>query len=58
MIKSQVQKRVAITEEEIKNKVLNVKGAVMMAYPMGLPDWDIIKLLIDSIEGTTDVSAQ
>ena len=28
----------------------------MMAYPMGLPDWDIIKVIIDSIEGVTDVS--
>ena len=52
--KFQVQKRKSLTEEEIKNKVLTIKDAIMTAYPMGLPEWDIIKIIIDTIEGTTE----
>jgi len=42
---------VALTEFVIKDKLANVRGAVMMAYPMGLPEWDTTKLALDSIEG-------
>mmetsp|Transcript_17631 Transcript_17631/g.25509 ORF Transcript_17631/g.25509 Transcript_17631/m.25509 type:complete len:284 (-) Transcript_17631:1536-2387(-) len=48
--KTQVQKRIALTEDELRDKISNVKGAVMMAYPMGLPEWDTVKLALDSID--------
>ena len=49
--KSQVQRRVALNEEYLSDKIANVRGAVMMAYPMGLPEWDTAKMALDSIEG-------
>ena len=49
--RSQVQKRVALTAVGLKDKIANLRGAVMMAYPMGLPDWDTIKIVLDSTEG-------
>jgi len=39
-----------LTEDELRDKISNVKGAVMMAYPMGLPEWDTVKLALDSID--------
>jgi len=49
--KSQVQARVSLTIEEINDKIANMRGAVVMAYPMGLPEWDTVKLAIDSVDG-------
>ncbi len=51
IIKAQVQKRVAISHECVLDKIANVRGAVMMAYPMGLPEWDIVKQSLDSEDG-------
>ena len=49
--KSQVVKRVNLSMDLLKDKIANMRGAVMMAYPMGLPEWDTIKLCLDSVEG-------
>jgi hypothetical protein len=32
----------------LDEKMMNIKGAVAMAYPMGLPDWDLLKLVLES----------
>ena len=42
---------VALTIKELDDKIANMRGAVMMAYPMGLPEWDSIKLVLDSVDG-------
>lgn len=47
--KSQVQRRVAICEEEIDVRIENVRGAVAMAYPMGLPEWDVLRLVLEDV---------
>ncbi|GMH59673.1 hypothetical protein TL16_g02880 [Triparma laevis f. inornata] len=49
--KSQVQARKNLSLDEINDKIANMRGAVMMAFPMGLPEWDTIKLAIDSVDG-------
>lgn len=36
--------------DKIKELLMNIKGAVMMAYPMGLPEWDTVKLNLDDNE--------
>jgi len=39
----------------LEDKLANLKGAVMMAYPMGLPAWDPVALCItgeDGLDGT------
>jgi len=46
--KGQVQRGVALTESIILDKIANVRGAVMMAYPMGLPQSDTVKIALDS----------
>ena len=44
-------KKKAMTETELDDKLSNVRGAIMMAYPMGLPSWDILRMALDSVEG-------
>lgn len=51
-----VKQRVALTSEMLDDKISNIRGAVMMAYPMGLPAWDTVSLALDgddaALEGT------
>jgi len=47
--KSQVQRRVTICEEEMDVRIGNVRGAVAMAYPMGLPEWDVLRLVLEDV---------
>lgn len=48
--KSQIVKKVALTEVGLNEKLSNVRGAVIMAFPMGLPKWDTVKVLLDGDE--------
>lgn len=45
--KSQVQLKVPLTIACIKEKINSVRGAVTMAYPMGLPEWDLARMALD-----------
>ena len=45
--KNQVQNKVALTIDCIEEKLNNVRGAVTMAYPMGLPEWDLTRMALD-----------
>jgi len=46
-----VKQRTAISMELFNDKIANIQGAVMMAYPMGLPSWDTVALALTGIEG-------
>lgn len=46
--KNMVQKRIAISSSCLKDKLANVRGAVIMAYPMGLPEYDLVRISLDS----------
>ena len=48
--KNQVQKRIPLVENALDEKMSNVRGAVMMAYPMGLPEWDTLSFAFGSFE--------
>lgn len=52
--KGQVQNRVSLQTKIVLDKISNVRGAVVMAYPMGLPEQDLVKISLDndSLEGT------
>eukprot|EP00904_Undaria_pinnatifida_P003098 jgi/Undpi1/1278/HiC_scaffold_11.g04670.m1 len=53
--KEQAQRRVAVTQEALDEKMDNIRGAVTMAFPMGLPEYDPVRLAIeggDGLEGT------
>eukprot|EP00584_Thalassiosira_punctigera_P000312 CAMPEP_0172538642 /NCGR_PEP_ID=MMETSP1067-20121228/10002_1 /TAXON_ID=265564 ORGANISM="Thalassiosira punctigera, Strain Tpunct2005C2" /NCGR_SAMPLE_ID=MMETSP1067 /ASSEMBLY_ACC=CAM_ASM_000444 /LENGTH=290 /DNA_ID=CAMNT_0013324183 /DNA_START=71 /DNA_END=943 /DNA_ORIENTATION=- len=45
--KHEVQKKIALTIDCIEDKINNVRGAVTIAYPMGLPDWDLARMALD-----------
>lgn len=50
---SQVSRKVCLTKEMLMEAIDNIRGAVMIAYPMGLPEYDFIR---QCLEGTDDVS--
>ncbi|KAL3770834.1 hypothetical protein ACHAWU_006393 [Discostella pseudostelligera] len=55
--KQQVQNKIALTMDCIEEKINNVRGAVAMAYPMGLPEWDSARRVIDdSIDNLKDTN--
>eukprot|EP01031_Cornospumella_fuschlensis_P030366 gene30366-36690_t len=55
--KSNVARRVSITLAALKEKLDLVRGAVTMAYPMGLPDYDTVRLSIEGEEGLQGTAA-
>jgi cilia- and flagella-associated protein 298 len=48
--KSQAEMKVALDMSVLQEKVDNMRGAVMMAFPMGLPEYDPIKGVLDGLE--------
>ncbi|KAL3664096.1 hypothetical protein V7S43_010981 [Phytophthora oleae] len=46
--KAQVARRMCIEESELLEKLQNIRGAVVMAFPMGLPTHDPVKLMLDA----------
>ena len=50
-------RKIATTTAGLTEKLDNVRGAVMMAYPMGLPDWDTVRLTIESADGLEGTQA-
>ena len=55
--KDTVFKKVALTLPMLQEKLDNIRGAVTMAYPMGLPEWDTIRITIEGVEGLDGTSA-
>jgi hypothetical protein len=53
----QAAKRVALSLDKIEELVQNVKGAVMMAYPMGLPEFDVVRQAIEGNESLAGTEA-
>lgn len=48
--KQMMARREPTEEEALKEKLLNIQGAVMMAFPMGLPNHDPVKRLLDEVD--------
>jgi len=44
------KRRTPLDFDKIKEHLMEIKGAVMMAYPMGLPEWDSVKQALDDTE--------
>lgn len=55
--KNNVTRKIAVTLKGLTEKLDNMRGAVMMAYPMGLPAWDTVKLTIESADGLEGTAA-
>lgn len=47
---SLAKSRTSIDVPKVKEYVQNIKGAVMMAYPMGLPEWDVVRQNLEDNE--------
>merc|ERR1712159_204452 len=50
--KRQFEKKVEFTTEMLQDHVDKIRGALMIAYPMGLPDWEPAR---QSVEGTEEL---
>jgi len=46
----QVQRKVATTAAALEDAINNVRGAVMIVYPMGLPDYDLVRQILEERE--------
>ena len=52
-----VRQRVAVSLSMLEDKLANCRGAVMMAYPMGLPAWDPVALCLEGVDGLDGTQA-
>merc|ERR1712159_526908 len=50
--KRQFEQKVEFTVEALQDHVDSIRGALMIAYPMGLPDWEPAR---QGIEGTEEL---
>jgi len=48
--KKQIEKKVVLTKKMLEEHIDNIRGAVMIAYPMGLPEWDPVRMDIEGDE--------
>jgi len=55
--KNQVAMKVPMSQELLQEKMDNIQGAVIMAYPMGLPEHDVVKGLLEDNEEFMDGSS-
>mmetsp|Transcript_30312 Transcript_30312/g.90860 ORF Transcript_30312/g.90860 Transcript_30312/m.90860 type:complete len:286 (+) Transcript_30312:285-1142(+) len=55
--KAQAKARKALTMAGLEDKLTNMKGAVTMAYPMGLPKWDPVYAALEGPEGLDGTQA-
>ncbi len=51
-------RKVALTRKLLRDAVDNVRGAVMICYPMGLPDWDMVRMLLEDREELAGTSVR
>jgi hypothetical protein len=52
-----VMRKIALSRPMLQEKLDNIRGAVTMAYPMGLPTWDTVRLTIEGVEGLDGTAA-
>eukprot|EP01038_Epipyxis_sp_PR26KG_P005406 gene5406-7493_t len=55
--KNNVQRKLAISLQMLQDKLDNIRGVTIMAYPMGLPEWDTVRLTIEGNEGLEGTAA-
>jgi len=55
--KSQFERKTEFTVEMLQDHIDRVRGALMIAYPMGLPDWEPARQVVEAceeLEGTSE----
>lgn len=56
--KGQVAKNVKLTRAMLEKHIDEVRGAVMMAFPQGLPEWDPVREALEDTEDLTNSSVR
>ena len=56
--KVQAAKRVALNAQLLQEKIRNIGGALTIAYPMGLPEWDPARLTLTDDDGAEGAPGQ
>jgi len=51
--KQQFENKVVLTKDMIQDNIDKVRGALMIVWPMGLPDWEPAKLIVEDDEDLT-----
>ena len=55
-MQKQVERKVCLTAKMLEDKIEEVKGAVLICYPMGVPQWDAMRLILEGQdEGASSV---
>ncbi|MEW5314815.1 MAG: hypothetical protein WDW38_006284 [Sanguina aurantia] len=54
--KDQVERRVPLTKHRLSEAIDNIRGAVMICYPMGLPEWDFVRQALEANEDLAGTS--
>lgn len=49
--KENASRKIAINKQMLLDRLDNMRGCVMMAFPMGLPEWDTVRLTIEGEAG-------
>lgn len=55
--KDNVTRKLATTIPFLQEKLDNIRGSVIMAFPMGLPAYDVVRLTIEGIDGLDGTAA-
>eukprot|EP01041_Mallomonas_annulata_P000708 gene708-1360_t len=55
--KDNVTRKIPTSKAILQEKLDNMRGVVIMAYPMGLPAWDTVRLSIESENGLEGTAA-
>lgn len=56
--KNLVEKKVFLSRKALQDAVDNVRGAVMICYPMGLPDWDWVRVCLEDKDDAASCASQ
>lgn len=51
-MQDQVGRKVLLTKAALEEAIDNIRGAVMIAFPQGLPEWDLVR---QALEGTEEL---
>eukprot|EP00043_Microstomoeca_roanoka_P007761 m.74981 g.74981 ORF g.74981 m.74981 type:complete len:288 (-) comp13960_c0_seq1:109-972(-) len=55
--KEQVKRNVLLTKQVLQDTIDKLKGAVMIVYPMGLPNYEEVQIILDDDEDLTGTQA-
>ncbi len=52
-MQDQVANKVLLTKGALESAIDHIRGAVMIAFPQGLPEWDLVR---QALEGTEELA--